>query len=255
MRQFNLKALCVAATMAVAIQSASAAPDATIPFNKAVTETWIKEFLLNNPDVLEEALGNMQDWQLQKESAAQKAAIGPVWSKLLSDPSYPQTGPSDAAVTVVEFFDYHCGYCKQSFEQIMDYADDQDGNVRTIFVEFPILRPESELAAKAALAAVKQGKYLDLHKAFMGSRGVLDRGKIEEIAQAQGLNVATLFKDMETAPITEMLKRNHDMALTIGVSGTPAFLVNQTFVGGADMIQLRKLVAEGRSLKEEAVDQ
>lgn len=67
--------------------------------------------------------------------------------------------------------------------------------------------------------------------------------------------MATLFKDMETAPITEMLKRNHDMALTIGVSGTPAFLVNQTFVGGADMSQLRKLVAEGRLLKEEAVDQ
>ena len=139
---------------------AALAQDALSTEQKIEIEGVIEQYLLENPDVLLRAIQNVQTWQASEQARQQAEAITPVWDALVADSSVPSVGPVDAPVTVIEFFDYHCGYCKRAFDGVKEIAENSDGKVRTIFVEFPILREESGLAARAALAAAKQGKYM-----------------------------------------------------------------------------------------------
>lgn len=212
---------------------------------KAEIESLIEDYLLNNPEALLRALQNVQVWQATEKARQQAEAITPVWDALVADSSVPSVGPVDAPVTIIEFFDYHCGYCKQAFEGVMDIAEEYDGKVRTIFVEFPILREESATAARAALAADRQGKYMELHKAFMENRGLLDDTRIDELAAAAGVDVAKMREDMGAPEISGMIAQYTAMARSVGISGTPAFIINGTMVSGADMDRVNALVKSG----------
>ncbi|WP_417846390.1 DsbA family protein [Thalassospira povalilytica] len=212
---------------------------------KAAVESLIEDYLLKNPDVLLRAIQNVQVWQATEKARQQAEAITPVWDALVADSSVPSLGPVDAPVTVIEFFDYHCGYCKRAFDGVMDIAKEHDGKVRTIFVEFPILREESATAARAALAADKQGKYMEIHEAFMANRGLLDDTRIDELAASAGVDVSKMREDMQSPEIGGMIAQYAAMARTVGISGTPAFIINGTMVSGADMDRVNALVKTG----------
>ncbi|WP_336082700.1 DsbA family protein [Thalassospira sp. CH_XMU1448-2] len=212
---------------------------------KAEVESVIEDYLMKNPEVLLRAIQNVQIWQATEKARQQAEAITPVWDALVADSSVPSIGPVDAPVTVIEFFDYHCGYCKSAFDGVMDIAKEHDGKVRTIFVEFPILREESATAARAALAADKQGKYMEVHEAFMSNRGLLDDVRIDELAAGAGVDVTKMREDMKSPEIGGMIAQYAAMARTVGISGTPAFIINGSLVSGADMDRVNALVKAG----------
>lgn len=225
--------------------SGAMAQEALGTAQKAEIESVIEQYLLENPDVLLRAIQNVQAWQTAEQERQKEEALTPVWDALVADSSIPSVGPLDAPVTVIEFFDYHCGYCKRAFEGVMDIAKKNDGKVRTIFVEFPILREESAIAARAALAADKQGKYMEIHEAFMQNRGLLDQERINELAANAGVDVDQMLEDMKAPEINGMLSQYSAMARSVGISGTPAFLINGTMVSGADMERVEALVDAG----------
>lgn len=234
----------IAAAMLFAVPAAQA-DDQFTPAQKTEIDGMIEEYLIKNPDVLLRAIQNVQSWQAAEQSRQQSEAITPVWDALVADSSVPSIGPVDAPVTMIEFFDYHCGYCKRALDGVMEIAENSDGKVRTIFVELPILREESATAARAALAAAKQGKYIEIHQAFMSNRGLLDEDRINELAQEAGVDVEQMRSDMQSPEINDMLAEYSAMAQSVGISGTPAFIINGTMVSGADMERVDALVQAG----------
>jgi len=150
-------------------------------------------------------------------------------------------------VTLVEFFDYQCGYCKAVHADVRRLLD-TDGKVRLVYKEFPILGPASVTASRAALAAQRQGKYDALHVALMENRGQLDDDKIYRIAGSVGLNVDQLKKDMQAPEINDVLQRNLRLASELNIRGTPAFVVGDQIIPGAvSLDKLKELIAAGRA--------
>lgn len=206
----------------------------------------VRDYILANPEVLLEAMQELEKKQdSQRESSVQQA-IQTYEAELLLDNDSPVSGNPNGDVTIVEFMDYQCGYCKRVFSTIESVAK-ADGKVRIVYKEFPILGEVSRIAAHAALASRKQGKYAVFHKALMEFRGQLDRARILELAASVGIDVPQLEKDMEEATIKQSIERNMVLAKALGVRGTPAFVIGKQLVPGAvDADTLKKLVAQAR---------
>ena len=161
--------------------------------------------------------------------ARSKQAQQQVCDALFRDPNSPAVGKRDSEVQIVAFLDYRCPYCKKLTNII---ANMQTDNVRIIYKEWPILGESSLLAARAALAADKQGKYLAFHTRLMNSRLIPTATYIEEIAVALGLNQSQLRLDMNSAATTLAIQRTSALASTLGLLGTPALVVGRTMVQG-----------------------
>jgi len=186
----------------------------------------VRDYLLTNPEIIIEAVNvysareRLRAASVAKESAAENLAA-------LLDPNHGfVTGknPKNAKVAVVELFDYHCGFCKRAAPLMKEIAE-RDGDVKVVFRELPILREESDYAAEMSLAAREQGKFLDLHFAMMGAKGVLTKERVHGLAEDAGINVNKLKKAREKAVVAEAITETHDIAAKMGVDGTPAFIV------------------------------
>ncbi|MGF1543314.1 MAG: DsbA family protein [Parvularculaceae bacterium] len=177
----------------------------------------VEDYIRKNPDVLIDALNSFADSQ---RAASAKDSL----PFLLSEEGAYTADPGGAKVAVVEFFDYHCGFCKRANGLVQDLTNG-DEDVKVVFRELPILREESEAAAKIALAAREQGKYLDLHFALMSASGVIDEKRAYEIAEKQGLDVDRLKKDASAKRLDVGIERNQRAASELGVDGTPSFVV------------------------------
>ena len=213
---------------------------------KEAVQALIKETLINNPEIVMEAIRNFQQQQAEAENKARKMALAHSTDALLNDPSSPVLGNPAGDVTLVEFFDYRCGYCKRVFPSVMKLLKD-DGNIRYVVKEFPILGRDSEFASRAALAAVPQGKYTELHMALMGTQGGLSEAKVLNVAKSVGLDIEKLKADMNSDEINEALKRNYGLAQSLGITGTPAFVIGEELAPGAiDIDQMRALVKAAR---------
>ena len=188
----------------------------------------IKEYIMENPNIIGEA---MQAQRVREEAAAQERAVAKISENMayLTRADAPSIGNSDADVTVVEFFDYNCGYCKRAVPDIQALIKD-DTNVRVVFKEMPILGPTSRTAAQWALAANKQGKYFDYHVALMEHRGPKEEKQLAELAEKIGLDVDQIKKDIESGTIDGELNKVTEVGREIGVTGTPAFIVGDKFV-------------------------
>ena len=168
--------------------------------------------------------------------------------ELLNDPASPVGGNPDGDVTLVEFFDYQCPYCKTIFPSIQALLA-EDRNLRYVFKEFPILGRASVFAARAALAARRQGKYLEFHTALMPARGKLTETRVMRLAEKVGLDVDRLRRDMADGTIDDSIRRNRELARALDVNGTPAFVIGDTVVPGAvDIDTLRSLIARERQI-------
>jgi len=214
--------------------------------DKAALGKAIREYLIANPEVLVESMQELERKQdSQHDSAAQKA-IQENQAALMSDPESPIAGNPNGDVTIVEFSDYQCPYCKRAHGAVKSVLA-ADGKVRLVFKDLPILGEPSRIAALAALASRAQNKHLALHDALMEYSGKLDRDKILEIAGSVGLDIAQLQKDMDDPKLKTIIDRNMALAQALGVRGTPAFVIGNQFVPGAvDADTLKQLIAGAR---------
>jgi protein-disulfide isomerase len=223
-------ALTLTALVTLAVTPAFAEDPAFTDAQKDALGGLIKGYLMENPGVIFEAIEahRMQQQVQQQQQAEEK--IGE-HIQYLTRADSPSIGNPEGDVTVVEFFDYNCGYCKRALPDIQAALKD-DQNVRFVFQEMPILGPTSKTAALWALAAHKQGKYFDYHVALMEHKGPKDDAQLEKLATDTGLDAGQMKKDIESGDLEKELDKIVEVAREIGVSGTPAFIVGETFVPG-----------------------
>ena len=188
----------------------------------------VRAYLLAHPEVIAEAITNLKAKQEVEAATAARKAIADNRAQLEKAPGDPSIGTGP--VTVVEFFDYRCTYCKAAAPRIPDMVM-QNRSIRLVFKEFPILTEISEHAARAALAAEIQGKYLPVHLAFMAEKS-LDDAAIDRILKEKGLDLDKAHEDMKSPAIYKKLEDNRTLARTIGVDGTPGFIVGDKLIGG-----------------------
>jgi len=233
------------AALAVARPPAAAAADFT-PDQKKQIEGIVGEYLKAHPDVLIDAIQAADD-KLKadaKNKASQALAIHR--QQVFNDPQSPIAGNPKGDVTLVEFFDYRCPYCKQ-VEPSLEKLVGEDRQLKFVYKEFPVLGPESDIAARVALAAKKQGKYDAFHRAMMNTPGHIDEAVIFKVAAASGLDVDRVRQDMQSPDTEKELKANLDLGKALDLDGTPSFIVGDTIVPGAiSAADLKQLIATAR---------
>jgi len=238
-------------TMVVAIGLAIA-PFASIA--QDLTDERIKELALQaireNPQIIMEAVQILEAEQAAAQSQAQAEVLNNERQLLERDSNAPVLGNPDGDVTVVEFFDYNCPYCKRAMAEVQGLLDGDD-NVRLVYREWPILGDGSVFAAKAALASREQGKYEEFHWALMGMQGRAEEASVMRIAEEVGLDVERLREDMEAPEIQEHIATSMRLTQALGFSGTPSFVIGDNLVPGfVEVDQLRALVEETRETAE-----
>jgi protein-disulfide isomerase len=223
-----------------------AAAPAAVPVDKAALGKNIREYLIANPEVLVEAMQELERKQDGQQSVAAQKAVQENQAELFRDADSPVGGNPNGDVVIVDFNDYQCPYCKKAHKAMKSVVA-ADGKVKIIYKDLPILGEASKIAAVAALASVKQGKHQAFHDALMEFTGKLDRDKIFEIAASVGLDRAQLEKDMEDPKLKQHIERNLELASALGIRGTPAFVIGTQFVPGAvDAAALKQLIADAR---------
>ena len=209
-------------------------------------EAIVRDYLLNNPEIIDEAIGLLRTKRQAEERARVQAAIRENREALLAHPMSPVSGNANGDVTLVEFFDYRCGYCKRALGT-MEAVLETEANVRVVWKEFPILGPVSIFAARAAMAADRQSQYLPLHLALMKAPELTEE-RVFEIAGETGLDIERLRRDMEDPAIEAYLEETRALARELGIGGTPAFVVGDALVPGIiDAAQMKDLVAAARA--------
>lgn len=231
-------------TMPVSLAAGEPAPATG---DKAALGNSIRDYLLANPEVLVEAMQELERKQDSQRDTVAHKAIQENRAALTSDPDSPVVGNPNGDVTIVEFSDYQCPYCKRAHTTVKSVLA-ADNKVKLVFKDLPILGEPSRIAALAALAARAQDKHVAMHDALMESGGKLDRDRIMQIAASVGLDVARLQKDMEDPKLKEIIERNMALASALGVRGTPAFVIGNQFVPGAvDADTLKRLISDART--------
>ena len=195
----------------------------------------IREYLLENPAILNEMIAKLQAAERDQQSKQAREAIASNAKELFHNENDVVVGNPNGNVTMVEFFDYNCGYCKRSVADVLRLTE-EDKELRVVMKEFPILSEGSIIASRAALASRKQGKYWEFHLALMAtSGGIEDEAKVMSIAAKAGLDVVKLKADMtaDADTIEKSINANRALAQSIGINGTPAFVIDDTLVPGA----------------------
>ena len=202
----------------------------------------VRQYLVNNPDVLREAL-----------DALEARVSSERWQRVRSDPRDFAIGPADAPIVIVEFFDYRCPYCHAALEWVIDLTRSRR-DVRVVFKELPILSDASMEAARASIAAMPQGRYWAFHQALMAFRGDLTSAQIDALARQSGIDVARMRRAMENPEITSILEDNRALAIDYDISGTPGFIINGELVPGFNQplleTRLREATREARERRQ-----
>ncbi|MBB4287805.1 DsbA family protein [Roseospira goensis] len=214
---------------------------------EAAVRALVRDTLLANPEIIAEALEVYQEREAAAQAERSRAAIQQHRAALEAADAADVIGNPDGDVTVVEFSDYQCGYCKRVFPALMQ-AVEADGNVRLVIRELPILGPESVLAARAAEASRAQGRYPEFHTALMAMKGGVSEAAIMQVAAEVGLDVERLRADMADPALDQRFAENIQLARALGISGTPAFVIGDALVPGAvSQEELNDLIAAARA--------
>ena len=216
--------------------------------NQQVIEHMIEQYIRSHPEVIEQSLQALETKRQEEEKQRAKTAIATRQNDLLHDPTSPVSGNPSGDVTVVEFFDYRCGYCKRAAGAVTQLQK-EDARVRIVYKDFPILGEASELAAKAALASRAQGKHQVFHEALFTAKGDITRDTILTVAGEVGLDAKRLEADMANPEWQLVIERNRALAKDLGITGTPGFIVGTELVPGAlDVNGLKELIARAGNL-------
>lgn len=238
----------LAAALALLAAPLAAQQAALSPEQAQAVDDRIRDYILAHPDIVLEALELLEQRRDDARAAEDGGLIAQNATLLFQDGYSHQTGAVDGDVTIVEFADYRCGYCKAAHPQLLELLA-ADKGVRLIHKELPILGPESVVAARVAMAALAidpQG-YERLADAMMRFRGALDEAAVFRLAAGAGLEEAALRKGMEDPAIAERIRETYALAQALRIEGTPSFVIGDTIVRGfVQLDQMRALVEQAR---------
>lgn len=242
------------APMRLAQAATPAAPDSKpsvfSPDQKAAIETIIKDYLISNPEVMLEIQTALESRMEELQAKRLKAAISGLADQIYRSPGAPVAGNPKGDVTIVEFFDYNCGYCKRAFSDVAKLVE-KDPNVKLVLKELPILSKGSEEGTRVALAAKMQGKYWEVHRALLNMRGQISEQTALATAEKLGLDMNKLKADMKSDAVTQEIARVRDLAQSMGIQGTPHFLVADRPIAGAPQNLLEMMSQHVAEIRKE----
>jgi protein-disulfide isomerase len=229
-----LAAVC-AALLAIAVPQASRADEFSSP-QKSEIERIVRDYLLAHPEVLQEAMGELEKRQAAAEVAKHKSAVKEHAQAIFSSPRQVNLGNPQGNVTFVEFFDYNCGYCKRAMTDMLTLMK-SDPKLKVVLKEFPVLGPGSIEAAQVAIAVNMQDKsgkkYLEFHQKLLGGRGQADKAHAIAAAKEIGMNMPQLEKDLAGPEVKSTLEESFKLAEALGLNGTPSYVIGSDVVVGA----------------------
>lgn len=211
---------------------AAKAGDAFSPEQRKAIEGIIKDYLIANPEVMLEIQTALESRMEELQAKRLQVAISAQADQIFRSPDAPIAGNPKGDITVVEFFDYNCGYCKKAFGDVAKLIE-KDKSVKLVLKELPILSKGSEEGTRVALAAKAQGKYWEVHRALLNMRGQVSEQTALAAAEKVGLDMAKLKTDMKSEVVTQEITRVRELAQAMGIQGTPHFLVADRAIAGA----------------------
>ncbi len=217
---------------------------------KGEIERIIKEYLISHPEVLQEAIAELDKRQAAADVEKAKAAVAGNAETLFNSTRQVVLGNPKGDVTMVEFFDYNCGFCKKAMADMFELLKD-DPKLRIILKEFPVLGPGSVEAARVAVAVRMQDKtgkkYLEFHQKLLGGRGQADKARAMAVAKEVGMDMKRIDTDLASDEIKFSLEESLKLAETLGLNGTPSYIVgNDVVVGAVGLDALRVKVSTAR---------
>ena len=249
----NFKAVLMTAAAAGGILATVSLPARAQTFSepqKTEIQQIIRDYLIKHPEVLQEAMAELEKKQASAETEKARAAVKNHTQALFYSPRHVVVGNAQGDVTLVEFFDYNCGYCKRALTDLMDIMKG-DAKLRVVLKEFPVLGPGSVEAAQVAVAVRMQDKsgkkYLDFHQKLLGGRGQADKARALAAAKEAGLDMARLEKDLTSEEVRASLDESFKLAEALGLNGTPSYVIGEDVVIGAvGAATLKEKVANAR---------
>jgi protein-disulfide isomerase len=224
------------ALLALALCAAPASAQTFSDGQRGEIETIVKNYLVTHPEVLEEAMAELNKRQAAAEAEKHEASIAQNSEVIFNSPRNVTLGNKSGDVTFVEFFDYNCGYCKRAMTDMLDLMKG-DPKLKVVLKEFPVLSEGSVEAAKVAVAVRMQdpggAKYLDFHQKLLGGRGPADKARALAAAKEAGLDVGRVEKDMASPEARATIEENFKLAESMGMNGTPSYVIGKQIVVGA----------------------
>ncbi|TNC71372.1 DsbA family protein [Rubellimicrobium roseum] len=235
---------------AAALPAAALDLGAMTPEEKEAFGAQVREYLLQNPEVLTEAISVLETREQERQVEADRALVQQHLDALVNDGHSWIGGNPDGDITVVEFMDYRCGYCRRAFQEVEDLVAG-DGNIRFILKEFPILGEQSDLASRFAIAVHQlhgDDAYKDAHDALMLMQTDVDESALRRLAEGLALDPQPILDRMEAPEVTAVIDANHQLGQTLGISGTPTFVMGDQMVRGyVPLSGMQALVADERA--------
>ncbi|WP_102867784.1 DsbA family protein [Pseudovibrio exalbescens] len=226
------KAFAIAATALVTLTGASHAQDAVE--NRADVEKIIREYLLENPEVITEALTELEKRRVAEEEAAKKEALASLSDIIFNSENQVELGNPDGDVTLVEFFDYNCGYCRKAMGDMFRLIE-EDPNLRVVLKEFPVLGQPSMEAAQVAIAvnAVAPEKYEDFHAGLLSQSSRANAQSALDVATGLGIDEEAVKAQMDSGVVQATFQEVFEIASQLGLNGTPSYIIGDEVVVGA----------------------
>ena len=233
----SLRTLAIigAALLALSQTQRAQAAEFSAP-QRSEIEKIVHEYLVTHPEVLQEAMAELEKRQVAAQAAQHQAAVKQHAAAIYSSPNQVNLGNPKGNVTFVEFFDYNCGYCKRAMGDMLTLLKD-DPNLKVVLKEFPVLGQGSMEAAQVAVAVNMQDKtgkkYLEFHQKLLGHRGQANKAAAMAVAESIGLDMAKLETDMKGPEVKAALQESFKLAQALGMNGTPSYVIGDNVVVGA----------------------
>jgi protein-disulfide isomerase len=234
-KRLPLIAVACAAFLAIAMPQGARADELSAG-QRGEVERIVRDYLIGHPEVLQEAMAELEKRQSAADAEKHKTAIKQYSQSIFSSPRQVVLGNPDGNVTFVEFFDYNCGYCKRAMDDMLTLMKD-DPKLKVVLKEFPVLGPGSVEAAQVAVAVRMQDKsgkkYLEFHQKLLSGRGQADKARALAVAKDIGLDMARLEKDLASPEVKATLQESFKIAEALGLNGTPSYVIGDNVVVGA----------------------
>lgn len=230
-------------------------PQSGAELDPATLNPLIESYLLENPSILQRVSDALRAEVLAAEAAQTRAALAAMQSQIYDDPANVVLGNPEGDVTLVELFDYNCTYCRSAMPDMAILLAD-DPNLKVILKEFPILSKDSDDAARVGVLVARAGAdYWAFHEKLFTGRGQVNLDAALKAAQELGLNPVSLRLELETPSVSDVIRRNHDLARALNVSGTPTYIIGDEIIPGAiGLEQLRNRIDNMRACGETSCD-
>lgn len=246
-------ALLSGAALAAVMATAGLAQDAMTDAERAAFRAEVKAYLLENPEVLIEAMDVLQSRQQAAAQQNDQMIVDANRDAIFNDAASWVGGNPDGDVTVVEFLDYRCGYCRKAWQEVEELVK-SDGNIRIVMKEFPILGEQSVISSRFAIAVLQlhgPDAYATAHDALIALRADATPESLERLAGDLGHDWAELQTRMDAPEVTAVIEANHALAQQLDITGTPTFVVDGTMVRGyVPLDGMRDIIAQERAKSE-----